>query len=298
MEARRAAPSGSLETSRRPRRVKGHLVAQLVVALSVPSVAGADPAPMDAHERAILIDSAQCYPPRPSLRARLRGEGPIEGIRRNLDRTDNGQLATSYLVPPRPKGAPWREEARARWTWEDAAARYRWCSRHAPGAIADGDPSTAWAEGVEGPGHHEIVVAVGLDPRRPVEIFSGHGKSTALFRQNRRPRRVRVHLLRSTQPSVATAPWEGDYELYSAARVIGRAECTLRDHFGYQPLCLPKVENPPVDEATLFEPHAIAIEIIDTYPGTRYPDTCISEVRNAAAAPPVPAARKAHPPGE
>jgi hypothetical protein len=133
----------------------------------------------------------------------------------------------------------------------------------------DGNTKTAWVEGDSGDGIGEIVIAM-IDTKKPAEIWGGYGKSERLFYANNRPRSVKVYTLVSTRgfaPQVGTA--------YADIKVLASIEVELKDFNGYQPLPLPQYQ-PGQNSGRTF----VAVEILSVYRGTKYRDTCITEIRN------------------
>ena len=71
---------------------------------------------------------------------------------------------------------------------------------YAPKNIVDGDPRTAWVEGAEGRGiSAEVIVPIPLDMNRPVEIWTGYGKSKSLFHANNRPKKIKISVLKEEE---------------------------------------------------------------------------------------------------
>lgn len=199
-------------------------------------------------------------------------------------------VAASSLLPPsssaRPDLAAARrvaEAARVELGGEDGlalvAADLLACT-YGPTRLLDGDPATAWCEGAKGPGVGEVVV-VPLPGSGPLEIRDGYGKSPELFAQNARVRRVEVALLGSG--------WEApaQYTVVAATPVLGRREVELKDVDGWQELPLPEWSAPTGWAPSLpagwtvppQTPRFVAMRILSVYPGTKYEDTCVSEIR-------------------
>jgi len=154
---------------------------------------------------------------------------------------------------------------------ESLFAYVGWLCMYSAYSAMDGNPKTAWVEGVAGDGIGEVVI-VKVNTRRPVRIWAGYGKSETTFKNNNRPKKVRVYVLEGRHD------WGGSTELadlFTDIRVVGKHEVILKDLNGYQPLNLPKhtISN---KKAITF----VAVEILSVYSGTKYKDTCISEIRN------------------
>ena len=191
-------------------------------------------------------------------------------------------FATTYLPPagtqpPEPdfdaiSNGDDREQARSNYS----NAFLAWTCRYAPDKARDGDTTTAWVEGAEGHGIGAVLVVPYDRPGSGVRIWAGYGKSAALFRANGRPKDIRVHVI--AVGNVFANAYDSMYAsgadgAYTDLTVVGAHASTLRDHNGYQRLPLPQGEY---DQAGTY---LIAIELLSVYPGTRYEDTCITEVR-------------------
>lgn len=209
----------------------------------------------------------------------------IEGSALSLDYEQGKDLvftaASSVLAPPASK-EPKEEsddpadlvEQHGLWT----------CTYGAPHLI-DGDEHTAWAEGAKGTGVGSVVVVPLPAGSGPMEIRGGFGKSPELYQANGRPRKVEVLLL-----GQGVSVFGAQYDAWRAIPLLGRGEVELKDVDGWQPLTLPAAGPPPatwkpggppgtVANPADQHPAYVAIRILSVYPGTRYEDTCISEIR-------------------
>jgi hypothetical protein len=153
---------------------------------------------------------------------------------------------------------------------------------YGPTNLLDGDPATAWCEGAAGAGVGEAVL-LKLPGAGTLQIVNGYSKSPDRFAQNGRVERVEVVLLgQGWNP-----PVQGSYN--AALPVLGRHEVTLTDVRTPQPLPLPEW-SVPADWApdvpsgwNVAEqvPTFVALRILSTYAGSKWEDTCLSEVRSA-----------------
>ena len=202
-------------------------------------------------------------------------------------------LSTSFLkpggkAPVNPTKDPGYKPAND----EDAAAAEenfnvnfdKWSCMYSASMLSDGDTKTAWVEGVEGYGKGELVIAPAIDLTIPAEIFTGYGKSEALRLANSRPKIVLVHIIRLKPKSGGASQCGMQYE--NLIKVASK-QVLLQDVSGFQKLPVPafkrekyKAENQDWDYT-----YWLMIEIVDVYPGTKYKDTCISEIRNFQQSP-------------
>jgi len=148
---------------------------------------------------------------------------------------------------------------------------HTWTCQYSARSARDGNPRTAWCEGVKGDGIGEILLAE-VDTRRPVQVWAGYGKSRKLHRANGRPRKVRLSVLRADEFGVTE-----NGPVYGGLHVLATHEVELKDVFGYQPLPLPEHAVPEKNVATV-----IAVEILSVFKGDRYRDTCISEIKTGS----------------
>jgi hypothetical protein len=180
------------------------------------------------------------------------------------------QWATSTLAatgkPPAPPAPPPGEEDDLN---EAGWRRDEWTCMYAADKAFDGKTETAWCEGVKGTGAGEAVM-VKVDVSRPISIWTGLGKSPALFAANARPRKVAVWVL-AADKALAHQFGTG----YAGIRVLARGEVELADKNEFQDLSLPKFDLPEGSAATF-----LVIQILSVYPGKKYADCCISEVVN------------------
>jgi hypothetical protein len=153
--------------------------------------------------------------------------------------------------------------------------------------LIDNNFLTAWAEGKDDDGIGEVVV-IDIDTinvsKFALYIWGGYGKSEKTFSENNRPKKVSVYLLGTycyqCTPAVCT---ESNWS------VIDSLNYELKDLNGFQILPIPKIkikedslncsdrksylpDDPPIYNFKL------AIKIVSIYKGTKYHDTCISEI--------------------
>ena len=150
---------------------------------------------------------------------------------------------------------------------------------YGPTNLVDKNEQTAWCEGAEGDGEGEIAL-VPYKGDSPLEVRNGFGKSRKAFSDNGRVQNARIYLI--------GAGWEPPMVLgQSDLPVLGSHDVTLRDIPDWQTVPIPdwkprknfnpsRPKNWPVPEQ---KPKFVAIEILSVYPGKKWKDTCISEVR-------------------
>ena len=122
--------------------------------------------------------------------------------------------------------------------------------------VLDGDPKTAWVEGVDGVGYWEYL-EFRLEPGKSVafiELENGYWKSEDIFTKNGRPRALRI----SVGSPYSTTNWaliypETDYEGKTFYALPG--------------------------ELTVDDSGKLYLVILDAMAGTKYEDTCISGVK-------------------
>lgn len=146
-----------------------------------------------------------------------------------------------------------------------------WTCRYAPGNLMDGDPQTAWVEGKSGYGEGEVVIVPCIDIDKKIQIWAGFGKSEKLFNLNSSPKTLKVAIALATYE---TASQYGSN--YSDLKILASREVELQKLNGYQNLSKPEY-NRSDDESLRY---LLVLQIVNTYPGSKWDDTCISELRN------------------
>ncbi|MBW1877473.1 MAG: hypothetical protein JRJ84_03840 [Deltaproteobacteria bacterium] len=212
-----------------------------------------------------------CGAPSPGLTKALRGPGVAALVfDYAADVTGAMGVATSALAPSGSKPEPLPTDNPNDIDYDSRVQQ--WACTYAPARAFDQDPATAWVEGVAGAGIGQAI-AVAVDPQQPVEIWAGYGKSDAVFTSNARPRQVRVTTLQAHRMDYAEGTVEGA-EIFGLVQVVDSHVVELLDQNAWQPLALP---TKALDAGVR---GLISIEILTTFPGAKYQDTCISEVRN------------------
>lgn len=124
-----------------------------------------------------------------------------------------------------------------------------------PNYALDGDPATAWVEGVDGVGVGEWIgwqtSQVSAVHRVKLRVRNGYQKSAALLTANAAPSRVSI-------------------ELRSSGAVVFRQTVDLKRTLDWQDVVLDPPSDVPLDE--------VRLQIDAVQPGSAYADTCLSEV--------------------
>lgn len=225
---------------------------------------------------AVAVANAQAYEPSPCVAdPTLAAQLAAGRVARIVDQgpTSRMSLASSLLAPP---STPLRSPAQvdARYPHVEAAnpgsqaalrADDHACT-YAAMNLTDGDPSTAWCEGTTGEGIGEAALVEWTGKPGGIEVRNGYARSADTFANNGRARRIEVIVL---GPGTAL-PVQGD--VVEAVAVIARHEVDLADRNEGQPVALPPLP-------TGASPGFVAIRILSVWPGTKWQDTCISELR-------------------
>lgn len=121
---------------------------------------------------------------------------------------------------------------------------------YSPKNVMDGKPETSWTEGVSGHGMGEwIKLEAGQDQVvTGINILAGYAKNDQIYKQNNRVKTLKVECS------------DGTSKVFTLE--------DLADYLAYQEL---EFDSPV---RTKF----IKLTIIDVYPGSKYEDTCISEI--------------------
>jgi hypothetical protein len=138
----------------------------------------------------------------------------------------------------------------------------------------DGNLDTAWVEGVDGPGKGEVISFLLPHNVRGIEIFGGFGEQRYYLPNNRVKKAIlRLLLLRLDATERAYIYWTEE---------LDRLELDFDDTPRFQTFLLNTEAIPaaveygyPQKKDMLFA----VLEITEVYPGTRWDDTCISEIK-------------------
>jgi hypothetical protein len=137
----------------------------------------------------------------------------------------------------------------------------------------DGSLQSAWVEGVDGNGEGEVVL-IRIDPSSPLELWNGFQRSRDLFAKNGRVKEAELFVLETER----VEPTQFDV-FFQGLHVVAQSRLLLKDVWGPQPQPLPRYQPQATDDD---RPQAtfLAIRILSVYPGSKYTDTAITEVRN------------------
>ncbi|HBE72961.1 MAG TPA: hypothetical protein DDW31_02545 [candidate division Zixibacteria bacterium] len=165
--------------------------------------------------------------------------------------------------------------------------------------MGDGDPATCWAEGVPGTGVGEKIYLVVKGKPGRLSMVNGYGKSAALYARN-----ARVKAFRATALAAFNLP--GDVSevatKYHIRKCGPAVKLEARDIQARQGIALPfdwaNIEKTAGELAASFDKDFAAqiadrshgcedrfyratileLEIAEVYGGTKYEDTCLSEI--------------------
>ncbi len=174
--------------------------------------------------------------------------------------------------------------------------------------LFDGDPATCWAEGAAGSGIGESILILADRTVNALSTVNGFARSENLFRKNGRVKELQVSLVAAfTAPGLVS---ETDYLLYFSVESERKPVLTLEDTMTGQSFTFPfsreeqelfldtaleqfktgypmfydaitgELGDPVEDDLVLaaYSMFCIRLEITDVFPGSKYEDTCLSEV--------------------
>ena len=159
--------------------------------------------------------------------------------------------------------------------------------------LFDQNPATCWAEGAGGPGLGEYVFVEVRPGERNIHMMNGYHKSQALFEKNNRAKDLVLSMYVALfRPDQTTELFEGyDISRYGAAKRV-----SLPDSMQPQVIPFPwdwndierfmdkaydakaKTRDLAFVPQDVQKKYLLRLEIVDVYRGTKYNDTCISEV--------------------
>ncbi|MDD2278287.1 MAG: hypothetical protein PHD06_04290 [Bacteroidales bacterium] len=190
-----------------------------------------------------------------------------------------GMMKTNGYFTTATSGLPDKDQVEEEW------ANYKYGSIN----LTDGDIKTAWVEGEPDDGVGQSVYISIPNNCRTINIFNGYTKSKTLFAQNNRVKRLKLRCYLAINPegyvteiadAFLLAPYPQDFYL------------DLKDMDSLQTFAFPIFP----EEIDIFKSQAkkeylenytepiiqmaviIQLEIKSVYKGTKYNDTCISEV--------------------
>lgn len=165
--------------------------------------------------------------------------------------------------------------------------------------LADGNPKTCWAEGVKGHGIGEKIYLIVQGNPRALKISNGYGKTPELYAKN-----GRVKAFRAVPLAAFNLP--GDVSevaaKYRAKRCGPPQKLEVKDSGAQQTISLnldlramsQKIETLAAEfesefakeieerragcEDKYYQKTVLCLEIAEVYPGTKFDDTCISEL--------------------
>ncbi len=144
-----------------------------------------------------------------------------------------------------------------------------------PCLTQDNDPTTAWVEGKDDDGKGEWIE---LDQGQSevfygIRIFNGYGSDKDTWQKNNRVKKAKI----TFEKNLAVPPAEE--EINDEAFIQHTEILNFEDTFGYQDIYftqpVARGGDPSSDGGAAF----ISLEILETYAGSKFNDTAISEVR-------------------
>ncbi|RKX82670.1 MAG: hypothetical protein DRP57_09455, partial [Spirochaetes bacterium] len=172
--------------------------------------------------------------------------------------------------------------------------------KYAAGNLIDKKLNTSWVEGVKGDGIGEYVLLADKEIPKTISIYSGYSKNISLFKKNNRPSKLRLSLYFGMADS-----WGGEYgDYYRIVKYKKEYVLALKDTISLQTFNFPFRETlkdtrglKAFREKSLeilkqagrrkgvppFPGHPdtewiLKLEIAGVYRGSKWQDTCISEV--------------------
>lgn len=133
-------------------------------------------------------------------------------------------------------------------------------SRYAPNKAFDGELSTSWVEGVEGSGIGQKI-AFEVSKAKGLSIMPGFGKD-AYFKKNNRIRKARLSILEMQGQASQTEVY-----IFISAKLYENI-VEFKDEMTMQKVDFPK----PLSGIAV-------LEILEVYPGEKWDDTCIAEIK-------------------
>ena len=218
-------------------------------------------------------ESFPCKEANPQLKTLFKGETLERLYIHNCYGPGLQAMSSSYLKAggTAPKIIEYEDEI------PDDSEYVAWTCKYSMGNISDDNTATTWVEGVDGYGFGEVLVVPCLDLTKPIKIWGGYGKSSNSFYNNSRPKQVRLIII---QAEIDGATQYGT--IYKNLRMVSQSQVELADVNGYQALEIPyyKPETYEKNSQPWEYNYFLGLEIVEVYKGSKWDDTCISEIRN------------------
>ncbi len=155
--------------------------------------------------------------------------------------------------------------------------------------LFDQDFTTAWVEGTEGAGVQESVLFILPEGRTRLNIMNGYTKSKSLYKKNNRPKKLKLTLYAGVNPEGYVSEIAAVYKSlpYPEEYIIDLSDTCSVQSFAV-PVSWKEINKfkketidsytndfdiPPADTSVI-----IKLEINEVYTGSRWDDTCISEL--------------------
>jgi len=164
-----------------------------------------------------------------------------------------------------------------------------YAKKYPPQNLFDAKLETCWVAGSDQEEIPYLYVELPSVGNQQLNIFSGYGKSKKLYTENARPKTVRLSLYFAINPEGYVSEYQSMYKVlaYKYKQVV-----QLKDTFALQSILLDFPESDLASFAKNAKKHFVSIfdlpiakttfvlklEILETYPGTKYHDVCISEL--------------------
>jgi len=163
-------------------------------------------------------------------------------------------------------------------------------NKYPPEQAFDSDFKTCWIYGSDKSAHRPPIY-LRFDGRKNavLNIFPGYGKSNKLYPENARPKKLSISLMVGINPEAYVTEIGA---MYKAVEFPQKKTVLLADSFGVQSIPLDFSMEEVSDfikrvhqyyDANMQPSRAdscliLKINILETYPGTKYDDICISEI--------------------
>jgi hypothetical protein len=153
----------------------------------------------------------------------------------------------------------------------------------------DKDYTTTWVEGKKGDGIGEAIYKVIPEDCKTINIFNGYGKNQSLYEQNNRPKNIQLTCLVGINPDGAVTE---THVIYKTQQFPETYMIELTDTFGVQNYSFPfNHEQLMGFKKSVIEKYKsefdikmgsvqiiLKLTIRDVYKGSKWDDTCISEM--------------------
>ena len=154
--------------------------------------------------------------------------------------------------------------------------------KYGPHNLFDDDNSTAWVEGVKGPGINESIKLIIQGNLKKFEVINGYAKSSKTFSNNNRIKEIKITAYKIVMPRDGMVSER--YTPITFKQEIASFSTTLRDTKTPQSI----TPTPSwIRKLNHENKYGVEIEILSIYKGAKFDDTCLTQLKTVINSAPI-----------